>query len=104
MAALNKFPKPAERVFSNHYAVIHSEACVGCETCVDRCQMRAIHMTDEGVAEIDLDRCIGCGLCVISCPSEALELKPKSGDQVRVPPATSAEQMMRLAQKRGVLG
>ncbi len=104
LAALNKFPKPAERVFSNHYAIVNSEACVGCETCLDRCQMRAVHMTDEGVAEIDLERCIGCGLCVISCPSEALELKPKSGDQVRVPPATSAEQMMRLAQKRGVLG
>ena len=104
LAALNKFPKPAERVFSNHYAIIDSESCVGCETCVDRCQMRALHMSDDGLAQVDLDRCIGCGLCVISCPSEALELKLKTGDQVRVPPTTSAEQMMRLAQKRGVMG
>ena len=104
LAALNKFPKPAERVFSNHYAVIDSEACTGCETCVDRCQMRALQMSDDGLAVVDLDRCIGCGLCVITCPSEALELKLKTVDQVRVPPATSAEQMMRLAQERGVLG
>ena len=102
LAALNKFPKPAERVFSNHYAIIDAEACTGCETCVDRCQMRALHMNDEGLAEVDLDRCIGCGLCVISCPSEALELKSKTAEQVRVPPNTSAEQMLLMAQKRGV--
>lgn len=103
LAALNKFPKPAERVFSNHYVVINTEECTGCETCVDSCQMRALHMDDEELAEVDPDRCIGCGLCVINCPSDALELKPKTGDQIRVPPATSADQMMLMAQERGVL-
>jgi electron transport complex protein RnfB len=104
LGALNKFPKPAERVFSNHYAAVDSEACTGCETCVDRCQMNALHMSDDELAVVNLDRCIGCGLCVITCPSEALELKLKKADQLRVPPANSAEQMMRLARERGVIG
>jgi electron transport complex protein RnfB len=94
LGALNKFPKPAERVFSNHYAAVDSEACTGCETCVDRCQMNALHMSDDELAVVNLDRCIGCGLCVITCPSEALELKLKKADQLRVPPANSAEQMI----------
>jgi electron transport complex protein RnfB len=53
------------------------------------------------VAEIDLDRCIGCGLCVTTCPTEAMLLQPK--EKHYIPPLNTAEQMMAMAQERGLL-
>ena len=77
LGAVKKFPKPAELVFSNYQSAINGENCTGCEICLDRCQMEAIAMNKDGVAQVDLDRCIGCGLCVTTCPSEAIVLIPK---------------------------
>jgi Na+-translocating ferredoxin:NAD+ oxidoreductase subunit B len=103
LRALNKHPRPAEIVFSNYFAEVETEACSGCETCLDRCQMGALSMNDEDAAVVDKDRCIGCGLCVTACPTDALRLVSKSENQIRTPPATMVEQMMLMAQKRGVL-
>ncbi len=103
LRALNKHPRPAQLVFSNHFAVVDRGACSGCEACLDRCQMHALEMDDDGRAVLDTDRCIGCGLCVAACPAEALKLVPKPGERPRVPPASTAEQMQRMAQKRGLL-
>jgi Pyruvate/2-oxoacid:ferredoxin oxidoreductase delta subunit len=102
LRALNKHPKPAELVFSNHMAMVESDKCTGCETCLDRCQMNALRINDEEVAEVDADRCIGCGLCAITCDTEAIRLVPKRETEYHVPPANSAEQMMLMAQKRGL--
>jgi len=104
LATLNKHPKPASIVFSNHYASLDPAACTGCETCLERCQMGAIDIDADGKAIIDLDRCIGCGLCVITCPAEAitLALKPE-GQRSGEPPRTGADQMRYMAQKRGLL-
>jgi ferredoxin len=103
LRALNRHPKPATITFSNYYADVDQEQCLACAVCLDRCQMQALTLNDEGLARINRDRCIGCGLCVTVCPSEALRLIPKPSDQLRVPPASSAEQMTRLAQKRGII-
>lgn len=103
LRALNTCPKPAEFVFSNHRAQVDQESCTGCEICLDRCQMDAIHLDEAACAVIDPDRCIGCGLCIITCPSDAMKLIGKSVEKRLVPPATSAEQMMALAKKRGVV-
>lgn len=99
--ALSKDAKPAEKVFSNYLAWVEEEDCSGCEDCLDRCQMAAIKMTEDEVAWVDKDRCIGCGLCVTTCATEAMKLQPKKGDY-RLPPASSAEQMMLLFEKRGL--
>ena len=101
LRSLKQFPKPAELVYSNHFAVVDADACTGCETCFERCQMDAIALSADEVAEIDMDRCIGCGLCVTSCPTEAMQLQPKEDHYT--PPATTAEQMMTMAQKRGLM-
>jgi MinD superfamily P-loop ATPase len=93
---------PADLVFSNHYAEIDAGACVECEACLDRCQMSALAMTADEKAEVNLARCIGCGLCVTTCPADALRLVPKPEIQRKIPPATSADQMMALAGKRGI--
>ncbi len=102
LSTLNKLPNPADFIFSNHFAVVHQEDCTGCETCIDRCQMGAIAMNDNDLAEINLDRCIGCGLCVTSCPTEAIELVPKSEEKQRIPPASGVDQMIAMANKRGI--
>lgn len=103
LRALNKHPKPAEMVFSNHFAVVDIEDCTGCETCLERCQMEALSLNADGLAVVAEDRCIGCGLCVTTCPTEALKLVPKSEAGLRTPPANNVEQIMRMAQKRGLL-
>lgn len=102
LRSLNIHPRPAEMVFSNHYAVVDADVCSGCETCVERCQMGAISLGENDVSVVDLDRCIGCGLCVVSCPTGAARLVPKPADEWRTPPANSREQMMAMAQKRGI--
>jgi Na+-translocating ferredoxin:NAD+ oxidoreductase subunit B len=103
LRALNQHPKPSEIVFSNYIAGIKTELCIGCQTCIDRCQMRALTINDQDRAEIDPDRCIGCGLCVTTCPSDALSLKLKIGDQFRVPPVSGSDQMMAMAKERELL-
>ena len=103
LTALNKHPRPAEVVFSNRCAEVDREACTGCEDCLDRCQMQALDMDGDGLAVVNPDRCIGCGLCVTSCPADAMRLPLKPEEKRRVPPESMAEQMMLMAQKRGVI-
>lgn len=100
LTSLKRHPRPAEKVFSNYYAVVDPHVCSGCETCLERCQMDAIQMIENGVAEINRDRCIGCGLCVAACPEEALQLMLKPEEERRTPPATSFEQMAFMAETR----
>jgi electron transport complex protein RnfB len=100
LRSLKKQPVPAAAVQSNYFAEVDSEKCVGCETCLDRCQMEAIDIIDE-IATIDLDRCIGCGLCVTTCSAEALHLNRKSEDHLYAPPKTGAETYIQIAIERG---
>ena len=83
LRSIKMHPKPAERVLTNYYAAVDPDACSACETCVDRCQMEAIKLGADDVAEVDRDRCIGCGLCVTTCPSEAVSLQPKPESERR---------------------
>jgi len=101
LRTLKKHPRPVEMVVTNHYALVDEDLCVGCEVCLDRCQMDAITIEDEGTARVNLDRCIGCGLCVTTCEVEAMTLQPKSSEDRREPPAKAQLTLMELAQKRG---
>ncbi len=100
LRSLKLQPVPAASVQSNYFAAVEQETCIGCETCLERCQMDAIYMEEEK-AMINLDRCIGCGLCVTTCPSEALSLERKPEEQLYEPPKSGAETYMRLALERG---
>ena len=102
LESLNKQSKPSEMVFSNYYAAVNPDACTGCETCLDRCQMGALGMNQEETMEVNLDRCIGCGLCVTTCPEESIQLFIKPEDKRRIPPVDGIEQMMLMAKKRGI--
>ena len=103
LRAIKLEPKPADLVYSNYQAFVHAENCTGCGICLERCQMDAISIDNDGMAVIDHDRCIGCGLCIITCPSEAILLKSKPEENRKVPPKNSLEQMLTLAGKRGVI-
>lgn len=59
---------------SRFAAVVDTELCDGCETCMETCFFDAIVMVDE-TARVDPDECMGCGVCTVSCPSGAISLK-----------------------------
>ncbi|MHC1591877.1 MAG: 4Fe-4S binding protein, partial [Candidatus Helarchaeales archaeon] len=90
------FPRPVELFATNYFAEIDQDACVGCGTCAERCQMEAL-IEKDGFYSVNLDRCIGCGVCVPACPSEAIRLIKK--DTEREPPK-SMEELYSLIEKR----
>jgi ferredoxin len=48
------------------------ERCIACGTCVDRCPMDAITLSDYAI--VDESKCIGCGVCARVCPENAIRL------------------------------
>jgi ferredoxin len=102
LKAIKRYSRPADLVHANYYAAVRADECIGCEICLERCQMDAIQMKDD-VAEIDPNRCIGCGLCVTTCGAEAIDLIRKEEKDCQVPPADIVETYMRIAQERGLI-
>ena len=70
-------PVPAAAVQSNYFAEVGEDECIGCEICLERCQMDAIDIVDDK-AVINLDRFIRCGLCVTTCTTGTMRLVKKS--------------------------
>lgn len=63
---------------SRYQASINSENCIGCGTCLEKCQFQAISLDDDK-AVINQDNCWGCGNCATNCPESAitlLEIRP----------------------------
>ncbi len=87
---------------ANYVAVIDSEVCSGCGTCIKRCQVHAVTET-EGVVMVDRDRCIGCGLCVSGCPSWAAALQRRPDWEAIHPPETFADWEHQRLHHRGVM-
>lgn len=54
-------------------AVVDSDTCTACGTCVDECPVGAIELND--VAVVDPDTCTECGTCVDVCPNESIEIQ-----------------------------
>ena len=55
-------------------AIINTEKCTGCETCVSECPASAIAMESDK-AKVDKDMCVDCQTCVDVCPSEAITME-----------------------------
>lgn len=73
MSALIRFGMPDAVVESKYIAANNFETCIGCGTCVERCQFIARHMKN-GEMLFDGSRCFGCGLCVSACPTQSISL------------------------------
>ncbi|MDY6795146.1 MAG: 4Fe-4S binding protein [Actinomycetota bacterium] len=99
LRGLSIMERPADEVQSTYRAVIDTDECTACGTCLDRCQIDAITEGDEYM-EVDPARCIGCGLCVPTCPADAIEMVPK--EDAVVPPANMVEMNARILQERGL--
>ena len=86
---------------SNYYAVIDPGECLGCLTCVDRCQVKAITEVD-GHAVVNREKCIGCGLCVTGCANEVARLERKPASETVEPPADFAAWEVERLRNRGI--
>jgi 2-oxoacid:acceptor oxidoreductase delta subunit (pyruvate/2-ketoisovalerate family) len=91
-------PKPGLAVNSGFQPVWDADLCTACETCIERCPMKALAMGEEDVLQVNLDRCIGCGVCATGCPAEAIEMEERIG--IPVPPVNHRE--LKEAIKAGV--
>lgn len=99
LGSLKSYPKPAEVVASSFIVDYDPEICIGCNVCLDRCQMNAI-TTYEPVISVNKDNCIGCGLCVSTCPTHALKLIRKPATEISKVPETYQEYWYNNVPKR----
>jgi electron transport complex protein RnfB len=99
LRGINEFGLAHSIAASSYRAVVDADACTGCETCVGRCQVKAIAVRD-GVAVVDGGRCIGCGLCATGCAPEAVRLQRLPDAGVAQPPEDfAAWEAARLANR-----
>ncbi|MEW6618620.1 MAG: 4Fe-4S binding protein [bacterium] len=54
-------------------AIVDTEKCDGCGTCVEVCPTEAIALEDD-VAQVNEDECTECGTCVEECPNGAISM------------------------------
>jgi len=73
---------------TSYIAQVDDDQCIGCETCIEKCPMDAIELSDEDKAKINEDKCIGCGVCAHFCPQDpkAITLHRTGPRNVFVPP------------------
>ncbi len=85
---------------ANYYAVIDSDECTGCGSCVGRCQVKAIS-DEDGFFAVNKIKCIGCGLCVSGCPAQAVKLEKKTESEITHPPRNFDEWESKRSANRG---
>ncbi|MHB9033643.1 MAG: hypothetical protein ACYC6L_11415 [Anaerolineae bacterium] len=90
LGGLKRLERPADAVVNPYIAELDSEACRGCWTCLERCQMGAL-VEDGDRVRLKQERCIGCGLCTTTCTGSALRLVRKANYQPEPVPADLTE-------------
>jgi ferredoxin len=101
LLGITKYGIDESVAYANYYAVIDADTCVGCGTCIERCQVNAIAEQD-GVAVVDRAHCIGCGLCITGCPNGTAQLYRKPEEQIAHPPQNFAAWEQERLINRGV--
>ena len=75
IGGITRWDNPRAVAAANYIATLKQpENCVNCELCVEKCNFKAITISDSGPV-INKDKCMGCGVCVVNCPEEIIELK-----------------------------
>lgn len=85
---------------SYYFAKMDEELCVGCESCIDRCQFGALSMK-EGIAQVNEDYCMGCGLCVSTCSTGAISLIRKPEELLVSPPPDLETLYAQIGKEKG---
>ena len=102
LRGITEFGLAGSVAYANYFAVIDPALCAGCGTCIERCQVHAIH-EEDGVSAVDGERCIGCGLCVTGCPDAVPQLLRKPEAETVHPPADLAAWEHERLSRRGLL-
>ena len=73
---------------TSYIARVNEDNCIGCGTCVERCPMQAIELSNDDKAIVDDNMCIGCGVCAHLCPQDpkGISLERTGFRKVFVPP------------------
>ena len=100
LTQVTKYGNPQAVTRSNYYATKDDETCTACGTCVERCQVNAIHIENDYTI-IDRDRCIGCGLCVSTCPTESITMVHKSPQEASAIFPSGKEMMQAIGKETG---
>ena len=75
---------------STHYlAVVDTDLCIGCGTCVEKCYTGAAFLNEDKKAQRKAELCIGCGLCAHFCPANAIAMM-ENERVVRIPPSRNS--------------
>ncbi len=97
LTKLQNLPRPSRVISSNFHAGVNSDLCAGCGTCIERCQVNAIKLSDN-IAKVILKRCIGCGVCVPSCPEGAIQLQKNENESI--PPSSKQDLYSQIMAKK----
>ncbi len=104
LSAHKSLPKPLDFWASNFHAVVDRDTCEACGACEKRCQVGAVHVSEEDPpAVVNLDRCLGCGVCVPVCPTKSITLAKKP-DEVKPPETREDLHEIIATGKKGRLG
>jgi len=100
LRGLSESNQPHAFVNSDFILSVDQKRCIGCGTCVERCQFDALRVID-GVCQLESNRCIGCGVCALKCPQDALTLISRKGRNKSLP-ENMVDWMTQKAISRGV--
>jgi len=101
LRSIAEFGLPTSIAHSDFRARVDSELCIGCGTCLDRCQFGALSVPDD-TCIVDRALCLGCGLCTTVCPVDALCLERLPAEEATEMPATHQDWMAERAAERGI--
>jgi NAD-dependent dihydropyrimidine dehydrogenase PreA subunit len=101
LRAVSEWKYPKAYVKSRFQIEVDSELCEGCEKCIDRCQFKALDVTNE-ICSVNIERCVGCGVCAQTCPENALSLVARADLENSTPPETLKEWVIQKATSRNV--
>ena len=101
LRGLAKHPTPNTVVRSDFIVTIDVDVCIACGDCVDRCEVSALSITDDGICSVDEGTCIGCGLCASACTVEAISLRRRDA-AADPPPVTLKDWMAERARERSL--
>ncbi len=62
------------RSWVRYISTINQDKCIGCGTCIEKCQFDALELNDDNKAERINENCMGCGLCAYFCPENAIAM------------------------------